>query len=208
MNMARTLGDITSELTQKVLEPAKAEADRIRLEAQAQADAIVAAAQTEAQKIQEQTKREIQNLKKQMDVDLETASRNFLIMVEERLEKVVIDPVIEAAVKPTLDDRQFMEKMILEILAGYVAHDGKEHHIEILLPATKKSELEAWFIEKFRHKMSHPLEVRFTDKISFGFKIGVAGRGSHISFSEGLVEVFSDFCSPRFRKYFFPRKES
>lgn len=206
--MAKTLGDITGELTQKVLEPAKAEADRLRKDAQAEADKIVAAARVEAQKIKEQTKREIENLHTQMDVDLETACRNFLIMVEERLEKAVVNPVIESEIKPVIDDRQFLEKMILEILTGYVKNVGKEHHIEILLPAAKKSELETWFTEKFHHKMAHPLEVRFTDKISFGFKIGVAGQGSHVNFSEGLVQVFSEFCSPRFRKYFFPRKES
>jgi hypothetical protein len=206
--MAKTLGDITSELTQKVLEPAKAEADLLLKDAQAQAERIVAAARAEELNIREQTRRECENIKKQMDVDLETASRNFLIMVEERLEKAVVDPVIEAAVKPILDERQFLEKMILDILAGYIQQGGKEHHIEILLPEAKKTELESWFTEKFRHKMSHPLEVRFTDKISFGFKIGVAGTGSHINFSEGLVQVFSEFCSPRFRKYFFLRKES
>ena len=206
--MAKTLGDITGELTEKVLEPAKAAADLLRKDARADADKIVAAAHREAEKILEQTKRECENLKKQMTVDLESASRNFLIMVEERLEKVVVDPVIEAAVKPILDDRQFLEKMILETLAGYIHHGGKEHHIEILLPAAKKAELESWFIEKFRHKMSRPLEVRFTDKISFGFKIGFVGEGSHVNFSEGLLQVFSEFCSPRFRKYFFPRKES
>jgi len=205
--MAKTLGDITEELTQKVLEPAKANASILLRDAQAEAKQIVAAAQAEAEKIREQTKREVENLKKQMDADLETASRNFLIMVEERLEKVVVDPVIEAEVKPLFDDRQFLEKMILEILAGYIHHIGKEHRIEILLPAEKKSELEAWLLEKFHHKMKQQLDVRFTDKISFGFKIGVAGKGSHINFSEGLIQVFSEFCSPRFRKYFFPRKE-
>jgi len=206
--MAKTLGDITSELTQKVLDPAKTEADRIREDARAEAAQMVAAAQMEAQKILEQAKRDAENLKSQMDIDLETAGRNFLIMLEERLENAVIDPVVEEAVKPILEDRAFLEKMILEILTAYMQYAGKEHHIEILLPADKKSELESWFTEKFRQKMSHPLEVRFTDKISFGFKIGIAGRGSHVNFSEGLVEVFSEFCSPRFRKYFFTRKES
>jgi hypothetical protein len=129
-------------------------------------------------------------------------------MIEERLESAVVDPVVEETIKPLVEDRVFLEKMILDILAAYAKQTGKEHHIEILLPANQKDELESWFIDKFRGKMANPLDVRFTDKISFGFKIGVADRGSHINFSEGLVEVFSEFCSPRFRKYFFPRKES
>lgn len=206
--MAKTLGDITNELTQKVLAPAKAEAELLLKDAQAEAEKIVAAAEEEAQKMKAQAKRDIENLKKQMEIDLETASRNFLMMMEERLEKAVVDPILEEAIKPPLEDNGFLEKMILEILAAYVQHGGKDHHIEVLLPQVKKAELENWFVEKCRQKMGRSLDVRFTDKISFGFKIGLAGEGSHVNFSEGLVEVFSEFCSPRFRKYFLPRKES
>jgi V/A-type H+-transporting ATPase subunit E len=206
--MAKTLGDITGELTQKVLVPAKAEAEQFLKDARAEAAKIVSTAQAEADKIRQQMKRDVENLKKQMEVDLETASRNFLILVEERLERAVVDPVIEEAVKPLLNDPHFLEKMIMEILTGYAQRGGKEHHIEILLPQAKKDELEIWFTEIFRHKVAQRLDVRFTDKISFGFKIGVVGEGSHINFSEGLIQVFSEFCSPRFRKYFFRGKES
>jgi len=206
--MAKTLGEITGELTEKVLAPAKIEADNILKQARTDADRIVAAAEAEAERLRQATKHETENLRKQMDVDLETAARNFLMMVEERLEQAVVKPVVEEAVKPLLSDREFLEKMILELLAEYGRHIGKEHHIEILLPAARKAELEAWFLAKFNDRVSHHLEVRFTDKISFGFKIGIAGRGSHVNFSEGLLQVFSEFCSPRFRKHFFPQKES
>jgi V/A-type H+-transporting ATPase subunit E len=206
--MAKTLGDITNELTQKILEPAKADAEQIIRNAESQAAKLMAEARAQADQIREAAKRDAENLKKQMDIDLETASRNFLMMVEERLEKAVVGPVIEEALKPLLSDRDFLEKMILEVLAGYTRHEGKEHTIEILLPEARKAELETWFMEKFRGRMSQPLDVRFTDKMAFGFKIGVAGEGSHVNFSEGLVEAFSQFCSPRFRKYFFARKES
>lgn len=70
--MAKTLGDITSELTQNVLDPAKAEAGRIRQDAQEQADHIIADARKEAQKILEQAKSEVEHLKRQMDTDMET----------------------------------------------------------------------------------------------------------------------------------------
>lgn len=206
--MTKTLGDITNELTKKVLEPAKADAANILKSAQAEADKIIAEAKAEAQKTRQQANREIENLKKQMNVDLETACRNFLILVKERLEKAVVEPVLEEEVRLLFNDRQFLEKIMLEIITGYARHIGKEQHIEVLLPEARKTELEAWFIEKFRHRVEQPLDVRFTDKISFGFKIGSARDGSHINFSDGLIQVFSEFCSPRFRKYFFSQKES
>jgi hypothetical protein len=206
--MAKTLGDITSELTEKVLAPAKTEAENLLSTARAEAGKIVAAAETDAQRIRETAKREAENLRKQMNVDLDTAARNFLIMVEERLEKAVVDPVIEENLKPLLVDREFLAKMIEELLVGFNRQGGHEHRIEILLPEAKRAELETWFLQKFHDKASQPLDIRFTHKISFGFKIGVAGAGNHINFSDGLVQVFSEFCSPRFRKHFFSRKES
>jgi vacuolar-type H+-ATPase subunit E/Vma4 len=206
--MAKTLGDITSELTEKVLAPAKAEAENLLSAARADAGKIVATAEADAQRIRETAKREAENLRKQMNVDLDTAARNFLIMVEERLEKAVVDPVIEEHLKPLLSDREFLAKMVEELLRGFTAKGGHEHRIEILLPETKRAEMETWFLQKFHDKASQPMDVRFTDKISFGFKIGVAGSGNHINFSDGLVQVFSEFCSPRFRKHFFSGKES
>jgi V/A-type H+/Na+-transporting ATPase subunit E len=206
--MAKTLGDITNELTEKVLAPAKAEAENLLNAARAEADRIKAAAETEAERVREAAKRDADNLRKQMNVDLDTAARNFLIMVEERLAGAVVDPVIEENLKPLLSDRDFLAKMIEELIAGFSRQGGNEHRIEILLPEARRAELETWFLQKFRDRVSRPLDIRFTDKISFGFKIGVAGAGSHINFSDGLVQVFSEFCSPRFRKHFFSRKES
>lgn len=206
--MAKTLGDITSELTEKVLAPAKAEAENLLNAARAEAGRITADAATEAERIREAARREADSLRKQMNVDLDTAARNFLIMVRERLEKAVVDPVIEENLKPLLSDREFLAKMVEELLAGFTSRGSHEHRIEILLPETKRAELETWFLQKFRDRASQPLDIRFTDKISFGFKIGVAGSGSHINFSDGLVQVFSEFCSPRFRRHFFAGKES
>ncbi len=206
--MTKTLGEITGELTEKVLAPAKAEAENILKLARLDAEKMMTASKEEAERILGAARREADNHRKQMTVDLETAARNFLIMVEERLEKAIVDPEIESALRPLLSDREFLGKMIEDLLAGFNHHGGQEHRIELLLPETQRAQLEAWFIEKFRNRAIHPVTIQFTDKISFGFKLGTGGTGTHINFSDGLVQVFSEFCSPRFRKHFFPRKES
>lgn len=205
--MAKTLGEITGELTEKVIAPAKAEAENILKLARLDAEKMLKASKEEAEQIIETARREADNHRKQMTVDLETAARNFLIMVEERLEKAIVDPEIESALSPLLSDPDFLGKMIEELLAGFSQHGGQEHRIEILLPELRRVQLEAWFINKFRNRAIHPMTIQFTDKISFGFKLGIDGAGTYINFSDGLVQVFSEFCSPRFRKHFFPEKE-
>jgi vacuolar-type H+-ATPase subunit H len=195
MNMAKTLGDITQELNEKVLTPAKAEADEIIRKAREQAAAIVTEAQATAEKARTDAKTEAENVRKQLQVDMDTAARNFIIMVQEKLEAAVVAPVVEGEIKAALSDVGFLKRMIEILLTEFLKNRSKEQPLEILLPKQNQAELES-------------LVVQFTDKITYGFHIGVKGKGAYFNFSSGLVEAFSNFCSPRFRKHFFARQES
>ncbi|HOD70814.1 MAG TPA: hypothetical protein PLE36_07720 [Deltaproteobacteria bacterium] len=206
--MVKTLGDITQELSEKVLAPARAEADELVQSARKQADALVAEAKAEAEKIRAAAKADAENVRKQMQVDMDTAARNFIIMVKEKLQTAVVAPVVEGEIKTALGDTDFLKRMIETLLAGFVKNQGREQPIEILLPKKDQAELEAWFNEKFREKAAGDLVVQFTDKITFGFLMGAKGQGAYFNFSSGLVEAFSNFCSPRFRKHFLAGEES
>jgi vacuolar-type H+-ATPase subunit E/Vma4 len=206
--MTKTLGDITNELRERILSPAKAESERILREAGDEAKRIVTDAEREGSRIQEAAKKEAETVLKQMETDMNTAARNFMLLVQERLEKVIVQPTVEAELKPLLDDPEFLKKIIEELIVSFSRLQGEERNLEILLPEKMRDELGEWFLEKFRQKAVRHLVVHFTDRVSFGFKIGVEGTGSHFNFGEGLVEAFTEFCSPRFRRHFFARKES
>jgi hypothetical protein len=139
---------------------------------------------------------------------MDTAARNFVIMVQEKLEAAVVMPVVEGQIKAVLGDPAFLKRMIEILLAEFLKQQGQEKPLEILLPEKSRTELEAWFMEKCREKAAGSLVVQFTDKITFGFHIGAQGQGAHFNFSTGLVEAFAAFCSPRFRKHFFSREGS
>jgi len=201
--MAKTLGDITQELNERVLTPAKAEADAIIGEARKQAAAIVAEAEAAAEKSRAVAAKEADDIRRQLQVDMDTAARNFVIMVQEKLESAVVTPVVEAEVKAVCSDPGFLKQMIELMLTEFLKHQGEAKPLEILLPEKNRAELESWFTQKFRDRAVGALTVHFTDKISFGFHIGVQGEGAHFNFSSGLVEAFATFCSPRFRKHFF-----
>lgn len=206
--MTKTLGDITNELRERILSPAKAESERILREARDEAKRIITDAEREASRTQEAARKEAETVLKQMETDMNTAARNFILLVQEQLEKAIVQPAVETELKPLLNDPEFLTKIIEELIGGFGRLHGEESKLEILLSEKTRDELGRWFIEKFRQKMMKPVVVHFTDRVSFGFKIGLEGTGSHFNFGEGLVEAFTEFCSPRFRKHFFVGKES
>lgn len=206
--MAKTLGDITQELNEKVLAPAKAEAEQIISKAKEQAAAILAEANTASEKLRTTAKNDAENVRKQLQVDMDTAARNFIIMVQEKLEASVVTPVVEGEVKAALGDPGFLKRMIETFVSEFLKSRGRDQSLEILLPKQSQTEMEAWFGEKFRERAAGTLNVQFTDKIAFGFHAGVKGQGAYFNFSSGIVEAFSNFCSPRFRKHFFAREGS
>ena len=206
--MAKTLGDITQELHEKVLAPARIEAEEFVRNARQQATAIVEQAEAAAEKLRAEAGADAERVRQQMLVDMDTAARNFIIMVREKLEAAVVAPVVEGEVRAALDDTGFLKRILELLLTEFLRSDGREHPIEVLLPSSNQAELEAWFNERFAERAAGSLDVQFTDKISFGFHLGAKGRGAHFNFSSGLVEAFSHFCSPRFRRHFFAREES
>jgi V/A-type H+/Na+-transporting ATPase subunit E len=205
--LTKTLGDITSELTERVLSPAKSESERILREAQEKAGKIIADAEKEALNTRNRAREEAEQAFKQMEVDLKTAARNFILLLQERLEETIAHPTVEEEIGEALKDREFLKKIIEIVLQEFAKFEGTENKIEILLPSREKTALGKWFIEKFHQRALHNITVHFTDKVSFGFKIGFEDSGSHFNFGEGLVEAFREFCSPRFRKYFFTDNE-
>lgn len=205
--LTRTLGDITSELTERVLSPAKSESERILREAEEQAAKIIAGAEKEALNTKTAAKQEAEQTLRQMETDLQTGARNFILLLQERLEEAIAYPTVEEEVKKTLSDKEFLKRIIELVIQEFTRREGADSAVELLLPVKEQDELGAWFLGQFHRKALRNINVHFTDKVSFGFKIGLEDSGSHFNFGEGLVETFMSFCSPRFRKYFFVEKE-
>ncbi len=206
--MTRTLGDITNELKEKILSPAKEEAERMVAEARLQADRIILDAKKDASRIKDEARQQADVTFKQMEAEMDTAARNFILLVRERLERTIVRPVVEDEVGFALNRKDFLSSIIEILITEFSRVHGKENKIEILLPLKHKEALEEWFIKKFQQRASEGVVVHFSDKVSFGFKMGLGETGTYFNFGEGLVEVFSEFCSPRFRKHFFaPSKD-
>lgn len=201
--MARTLGDITKELKDGIIGPAEQEAARIAAEGQKKAEALLSQARQEAEQIKAEARQEAEKNRQQMESDLEAAARNFMIKLQEKLESSVVVPVLDQEILRAVEAPGFLPSVLEEVLAAFSKAAGEEARLELLLPGNRQKELETWFLEKCNRKMQGHVDVHFSDKIAFGFKLGVQGSGPQFNFSDGLVEAFAQFCLPRFRRYFY-----
>jgi V/A-type H+-transporting ATPase subunit E len=204
--MAKTLGDVTRELRENVLGPARAEADKIVAAAHKEAETVLAKAGDEAEKLRLSAVKEAEDLRARMEADLQTAARNFVLKVQERIEEAVVKPSVDEEVRKVFADTDFFKKVIEAAVTAFSKNRDREQKIELVLPEKQRAELQGWFTGRFTEKVSQEIEVCFSEKISFGFQIGVKGEGARYNFSSGLTEAFAAFCSPRFRKYFFSGK--
>jgi len=202
--MTRTLGDITGELKDKVLSPAKEEAKSIIEAARTQARQIVQEARREAEETRSKSLEDAKEIRKKMDIDMRAAARNFLLLLEERLERSIVRPVTEETLRPALEDPLFLREVIEALVQEFFRSQGSQGRIDIILPEKQKSALEVFFLEKFKEKAGKGITVRFSNKVNFGFKIGIGETGGrYFNFEDGLPQAFAEFCSPSFRKYFF-----
>ena len=201
--MAKTLGDVTRELRENVLGPARAEAEKIVSAARKEAENLLAKAGAEAEERKAVAAKEAEDLRARAEADMRTAARKFILKRREQIESAVVKPVVEEEIKKAFSDPDFFKKIIETTVTAFAKTLDREQKIELVLPEKQKADLVGWFTERFSGKVSQGTEVRFSDKISFGFQIGVKGEGASYNFSSGLTEAFAAFCSPRFRKYFF-----
>lgn len=202
--ITRTLGDITEELKEKVLSPAREEAKGIIEAARMQARQIVQEARQEAEDLRSKSLEDAREIKKKMDIDMKAAARNFMLLIEEKLERSIVRPVTQETVRKVLDDPAFLREIVEKLVQEFVRSQGNHGVIDIILPEKQKEELEDFFLERFREKAGKGITVRFSNKVNFGFKVGIGEAGGrYFNFEDGLPQAFAEFCSPSFRKYFF-----
>ncbi len=207
--MPRELKEVIEELKKEGIEAAKAEAEKIVADAKAEAEKIIADAKAEAEKIVADARAEAQRLRRQLDTELAQAARVGLDKFRSAVENALVVPAIDETVGRQLQDKQFLEKIIMEVVKGFVQNGFKGQPLEVILPADLKDKVSSSFAAKFKMMTGASVNVEFDDSISFGFKIGPKEEGFVYDLSdEGFREMFVQFLSPRFRDLFLAIKDS
>ncbi len=194
------LEQIVEELKNRGLTAGREEAARVVAEAEAEAAKILADARAKADLVSRQAAREKARTLAAMETELKHAAGVGLAAFRQAVENSFVIPQLDATLEQALSKPEFLEAVILEMIKGFIGSDLYYDDLEVVLPESRKAQLESAFFGKLRAEMDKGVKVVFDSSFPWGCKIGIKDGGFYIDLSNvGFNVLVSKFISPRFR---------
>lgn len=196
--MESKLQELTNKLYQEGVDKANQEANKILEDAKKEAEKTKNDAQKEAEEIINNAKQEAEDLKKNAKSEINLAAKQTLREVKKQITEMVTAKVIKEPVKKSMDDTEFVKKIIETIIKNWDPQSGQVADISVTVPENMQKELQEYLENKAAKELNAEIQVQVSDKMKGGFSIGPADGSYKISFSEKDFENF-------FKAYLRPR---
>tara|TARA_B100001939_G_scaffold328249_1_gene323388 strand:+ start:61771 stop:62466 length:696 start_codon:yes stop_codon:yes gene_type:complete len=196
--MEQNLDTLVNRIYEDGLQKARKEAQEITSEANKKAEEILSEARREAESIRQKAQSDADYLKQSTESELKLAStqafsrlRNQIISILS--EKVLSEPVKEAALKP-----EFIQEMVLELGRNW-KEDGSVS-LELTLPESMRTRVDEQFQASIKKELDG-LSLEFSD-IGAGFQVQKKGSSFQLDFTE---EALKALLKPYLRRITFER---
>lgn len=199
-----SLARVCEKVRQDALEPAKAEAAKIELEARRQADVIRHTAQKEAEELLRQAQGKIEKERQLFESSLQHAGQQVVEKIKDKLEKELFLPHIAQWAETSLKDAKSSCDLATALVES-IRQSGLKGDIEVILPENLKSApLIAMFIETLKTKGA---------KLTFGPQTGgvqvrCEKQNLLLDFTNKVIlELLMCYLRKDFRKYLFQESQ-
>jgi V/A-type H+/Na+-transporting ATPase subunit E len=196
--MENKLQELTQKIYSEGIEKANLEAEEILAKARADVEKMYGEAEKEARAIIEKAEKEAEELKNNVSTEVKLSARQAVNKVKQEITRLIIAKSTGKPVKEALDDREFMQKIILTAVKNWDPKSSAGIDIAVILPEKDRKELDDYFTRKQKELLDRGLELKSDPGMQSGFKIGPGDGSYQISFTE---EDFENF----FRNYLRPR---
>ena len=193
--MAEDIQGLLNRIQSEGIEKAEAEKNQILADAKQQADAIVAQAKAEAAEIIKNAEAEAAMNESKCKAAVRQAARDVSLGLQsdlqKRLETLVRDSLGQA-ITP-----EVMGQIILKMAEKYLADDTNAT-VEVLLSPNDAAALESGLKAGLLANLKAKPEIKISNTLSSGLKIGVNGTDVFFDFSDdALTEVICSFAGPK-----------
>lgn len=202
--MNEKIAVLTQKLYQEGVEKGEARANEIIAEAETESQSIIAEARARANEIIEDANLSAEETRRNVDAELRLSAAQALDHFKQQLQDSVVANMIDDAVAESLADTRTVTDLIRTCVERWADTADRNPDLLALVPESKHEELEASVKCAVSEILHRGIEVRSSDTMRNGFRVGPRNGGFVVSFTDDdFREFFKDFAKPRARKYLF-----
>jgi V/A-type H+-transporting ATPase subunit E len=200
------LQKLTQKLYEEGLSKGRSDADDLLSKAKAEAAAIVNEAKVRAEAIVAEARRAAGEMQKNTETELTLASRQILGALKEQIRNLVTAKELTPRVKDAVDDREFLQNMILLTVKNWEGNRQTRTALEVMLPENAKAELQDALQKMLENALDGGIVVKPSEKVKSGFKVAPKDGGYYIGFTdEDFDALFQEYLRPKVAQLLFGR---
>ncbi len=200
------LQKLTQKLYEEGLSKGRSDADELLAKAKAEASDIVAQAKVKAEEIVAQARRNAEEMQKNTETEVALASRQTIAALKEQIQTLVTAKELTPRVKDAVDDKAFLQNMILLTVKNWEGNGQTRTALEVMLPDNAKAELQDALRAMLENALDNEFVVKTSEKVKSGFKVAPKEGGYYISFTdEDFDALFQEYLRPKVAQLLFGR---
>lgn len=190
--------ELTSKLYAEGVEKGKEEAERIIKEARAQEQQILDAARTEAAELLSSAEKESAELKKNTEAELKLYATQSSEALKTEIINLVTDRLSTTQVKTAVEDKSFMQQLIVELVQNWSKNDALTVSVE------NPEELRSYIASHAKDVLNKGLKIESVNGIKTGFTLAPEDGSYKVKFGEEeFVNYFREFLRPQIQQLLF-----
>jgi V/A-type H+-transporting ATPase subunit E len=190
--------ELTSKLYTEGVEKGKEEAERIITEAQVQQQQILDAARAQAEEILSSAQKESAELKKNSEAELKLYAAQSSEALKTEIINLVTDKLSGTQVKAAVEDKSFMQQLIVELVQNWSKNDTLTVGVE------NPEELKSYIASHAKGLLDKGLKIESVNGIKTGFTLVPEDGSYKVRFGEEeFVNYFKEFLRPQIQQLLF-----
>jgi V/A-type H+-transporting ATPase subunit E len=198
------LQKLTQKLYEEGLSKGRSDADDLVAKAKAEAAAIVNEAKVKAEAIVAEARRAAGEMQKNTETEVALASRQTIAALKEQIQHLVTAKELTPRVKDAVDDKAFLQNMILLTVKNWEGNGQTRTGLEVMLPQNAKEELLGGLRAMLENALDDGVVVTTGERVKSGFRVAPKDGGYYISFTdEDFDALFQEYLRPKVAELLF-----
>ncbi|SFK91098.1 V/A-type H+-transporting ATPase subunit E [Porphyromonadaceae bacterium KH3CP3RA] len=190
--------ELTSKLYAEGVEKGKEEAEKIIAAARAQEQQILDAARAKAEELLSSAEKESAELKKNTEAELKLYATQSSEALKTEIINLMTDKLSTTQVKTAVEDKTFMQKLIVELVQNWSKNDTLTVGVE------NPEELKSYIASHAKNLLDKGLKIESVNGIKTGFTLAPEDGSYKVKFGEEeFVNYFREFLRPQIQQLLF-----